>query len=587
MTKTALDIITALITNKSLGLEFPQHKEKDGTVSLERIKSNFGFVETAYLQLNGNVATAEQVVEIVDKAIKERDGSALIDIIKEAGKIKQLPPDYMNLTYVIQFKEAGLSLYQPEEPVAVEGKLFDVPEKYRTGVGYPSDKEVIALCHFYLNGIKGYESSASKKTYRNKLFNLLHVYAHLQESVLTEALGTEWVANFKEGNKTFEDFKQAIDMTTQGESLKYTREEQPFIYFQGRVHLNGPCVVHCDSDPNEEIRLLTDIMSNTEDQESVVFTKAIAFIHRSNFQKEIYNFLTSIYEDNEQHRLADNRQRGDIVFHLVGRYMEERRAIAKRRSQTTRYTEQPREPQPTKGNEQMFNSSQQQAIKYLSSIRGMEGFVELLKDGRLAQQLAEQPKVQISGPDGEMLEQLKQIFGDDCVIVPISQGDDISEAIAKAMEENKPAQVKVEPKSEEVETRRAKWAEILGITDPEILDLLTEAVIKDIDKEKTKVVKTPIKHSRHMSFNVLGRDGKPEARYTGVWDESVSQLVVCFQTPDRAHPEHIFTAKFNFFSEAATAFTEMSKGIGVMPIMDVIELAVSAFNGEILSRQMK
>lgn len=578
MTDTAKRLIEAILKFKSI-FTFPDHGGEN--VNLGDIIKNFGFVETGYLQNSGSLkCDYGYLITLIDNAIKSRNGSILIDIIKEAGKNVNISPQYLMEQFDELFSDAGLQLFESE------GKLFDVPSKYRTGEGCSSGEEAIDKAVGCLKDIQlGTMTHGTLKRKAKIVYNIFHVYAHLQTEILTKAFSPLWVNNFR--GKDFYTFKEAIDNAIDGIRIlgaetKYTREESPYIYFQGTAHLTGPCAVHSPTDPDEEIEFLKAIMLDTSIKGNEAFTKAITFIHRSIFQKEIYAFLTGEFDENETYWTVDARQRSDFVHNLVGRYMEENRKPAIKEP-VSRYSEQLREPQPTKGNEQMFNNDREQAIKYLSSIRGMKGFVELLKDGRLAQQLDEQPKVKISGPDGDMLSQLKEMFGDDCIIVPISQGDNISEVLANVMKEQQP-QAKTEVKSDEVEARRAKWAEILGITDPEILNLLTEAVIKDINKESTKVVKTPIKHSRHMSFNILGIDRKPEVRYTGVWDESVSQLVVCFQTLGHEYPEHIFTAKFQSFGDAATAFTEMSKGVGVMPVMDVIEFAVGALNGEILSR---
>ena len=582
MTNTAKDIIGALIYNASVQLDFPDHKNKEGKVDPDNIVANFDMVESGYLQFQGKIYSKDELTSLVNQAIYHRNGSILIDILKESGKIKDFPPAFMEKLYITAFEQAGFSLYPVSNRKEIDGKLFDVPEKYRTGVGYPSDKEVVALCHFYLKGIKGYEDPESKKTYRNKLFNLLHVYAHLQESVLTESLGVEWVANFKEGNKTFEDFKQAIDMATQGESLKYTREEQPYIYFQGRVHLNGPVAIHSPNDPDEEIKFLTNIMENTEDQESVVFTKAIAFIHRSAFQQEIYHFLTSLYDENEQYWLADNRQRADFVFNLVGRYMEECRA--KTKIATTRYSEQPRDPQPTQGKEQMFNSNLTQAIQFLAHARGVsvETLVGELKQKLGNKQVTEQPKVQISGPDGEMLDQLKQIFGDDCVIVPISQGDDISEAIAKAVGNKGPS--KEQELKEGIDWLTSRWADILGVTDPEAIEHLRAAATKSVQpkNEVKRPITTEVRHARTMEFEVLGEHNEVEERYRGLWNEATKLLTISYKAIGMSSCEQIACIEFKDYSDAVSTFIGMCHNYSIKPVHEIIKDFVEAYNGRIL-----
>ncbi|UQT02626.1 hypothetical protein SUREIYA_00270 [Serratia phage vB_SmaM-Sureiya] len=625
MTDTAKRLIEAILKFKSI-FTFPDHGGEN--VNLEAIIKNFGFVETGYLQNSGSLkCDYGYLITLIDNAIKSRNGSILIDIIKEAGKNVNISPQYLMEQFDELFSDAGLQLFESE------GKLFDVPSKYRTGEGCSSGEEAIEKAVGCLKDIQlGTMTYGTLKRKAKIVYNIFHVYAHLQTEILTKAFTPLWVNNFR--GKDFSTFKEAIDNAIDGIRIlaaetKYAREESPYIYFQGTAHLTGPCAVHSSTDPDEEIELLKTIMLDTSIKGNEAFTKAITFIHRSIFQKEIYTFLTGEFEENETHWTVDARQRSDFVHNLVGRYMEQHRKPyppeVEPKPLTSRYNMQDRDLKPTQSKEETM-STQQEIFKILSGTSSLKEIIEFLKNakseditqvqkvcgddvsiqsglihsmmehyfgkGDFAEGLVERlkqasqpgtPKIQISGPDGDMLSQLKEMFGDDCVIVPISQGDNISEVLANVMKEQQP-QVKTEVKSDEVEARRAKWGKALGVTDPEILDLLTEAVIKDINKESTKVIKTPIKHSRHMSFNVLNSNREPEVRYTGVWDESVSQLVVCFQTLDHKHPKHAFTAKFQSFSDAATAFTEISKGVGVMPVMDVIEFAVGALNGEILSR---
>lgn len=490
MTNTAKDIIGALIYNASVQLDFPDHKNKEGKVDPDNIVANFDMVESGYLQFQGKIYSKDELTSLVNQAISHRNGSILIDILKESSKIKDFPPAFMEKLYTTAFEQAGFSLYP--------------------------------------------------------------------------------VSNRKE-----EVVKQP--------ERKYTREEQPYIYFQGREHLCGPSAVHSADDPDEEIGLLTNIMLSDKLSDSETFTKAISFIHRSIFQEEIYHFLTSLYDENEMYWLADNRQRADFVCNLVGRYMEEIRKPTTKEP-TSRYSEQPRDPQPTQGKEQMFNSNLTQAIQFLAHVRGVsvETLVGELKQKLGDEQVTEQPKVQISGPDGEMLDQLKQIFGDDCVIVPISQGDDISEAIAKAIGNKKPSKEQELEKS--LDDLTGRWAEILGVTDPEAIAHLRAAAAKSVQPkdEVKRPITTEVRHARTMEFEVLGEHNEVEERYRGLWNETTKLLTINYKSVGMDSYSQLVCIQFMDYSDAVSTFIGMCHNYGIKPVREIIQDFVEAYNGHFI-----
>lgn len=736
MTDTAKRLIEAILKFKSAFI-FPDHG--GANVNLEAIIKNFSFVETGYLQDSGSVkCDYGYLITLIDKAIKSRNGSILIDIIKEAGKNVNISPQYLMEQFIELFSDAGLQLFESE------GKLFDVPSKYRTGEGCSSGEEAIEKAVGCLKDIQlGTMTHTTLKRKAKIVYNIFHVYAHLQTEILTKALGESWVENFK--GKDFTAFKEAIDNSTIGARVlamtnKYTREEPPYIYFQGTAHLTGPCAVHSSTDPDEEIELLKTIMLDTSIKGNEAFTKAITFIHRSIFQKEIYTFLTGEFEENETHWTVDARRRSDFVHNLVGRYMEQHRkpyppeaegkpyihfggTIHLNGPQTThgksvdeelellkeimldttirkqdafvkalsfihrsdfqeaiykflgtpfdpashywrvdgrtrgdytfdmvdrymekhrkpnpplsRYNMQDRDLKPTQSKEETM-STQQEIFKTLSGTRSLKEIIEFLKNAKLediaqvqkvcgpdvaaqsrlmlsmmedyfgkenlCEGLAEcvkqasqpgAPKIQISGPDGDMLSQLKEMFGDDCVIVPISQGDNISEVLANVMKEQQPVPTKAQVIRTEIDkgldTLVAQWAQHLNVTNPEVIKYLREAAAKkiELDTREAEPNTTEMRHTRTMEFEVLGVDNEVEIRYRGVWNESTKVIAVsCSHTGSRpGFYQYLFHAQFTDYSDAVSTFTGIRDNYGVKEVIDIARDFVNAYNGRFVEYQ--
>lgn len=635
MTDTAKRLIEAILKFKSI-FAFPDHG--GANVNLEAIIKNFGFVETGYLQNSGSVkCDYGYLITLIDKAIKSRNGSILIDIIKEAGKNVNISPQYLLEQFTELFSDAGLQLFESE------GKLFDVPSKYRTGEGCSSGEEAIEKAVGCLKDIQlGTMTYGTLKRKAKIVYNILHVYAHLQTEILTKALGPLWVNNCR--GKDFSAFKEAIDNAIDGIKIlaaetKYTREESPYIYFQGREHLCGPTAVHSTDDPDEEIGILKNIMLSDKLSDKETFTKAISFIHRSIFQEEIYHFLTSLYEVNETYWTADNRQRADFVYNLVGRYMEGNRkprpSEAEASPLASRYNMQDRDLKPTQSKEETM-STQQEIFKTLSGARSLKEIIEFLKNAkpediaqvqkvcgpdvatqsRLMLSMMEDyfgkdnfyeglaecvkqatqpgaPKIQISGPDGDMLAQLKEMFGDDCVIVPISQGDNISEVLTNVLKEQQPVPTKAQVIQTEIDkgldTLVAQWAQHLNVTNPEVIKYLREAAAKkiELDTREAKPNTTEMRHTRTMEFEVLGVDNEVEIRYRGIWNESTNVLAVsCSHTGSRpGFYQYLFHVKFTDYSDAVSTFTGIRDNYGVKEVLDIAHDFVNAYNGRFVEYQ--
>lgn len=633
MTDTAKRLIKAILEFKSI-FTFPDHGGDN--VTLEDIIKNFDFVETGYIQDKGQAASiGEYFITMVENAIRSRNGSVLIDIIKEAGKNRDLPPAYVTKHFVGLFGDSGLQLFESE------GKLFDVPGAYQTGMGYPDDEAAVNKAVECIKDILGHHYTPPTLKRKAKiLYNIFYVYAHLQTRVLLTTLGQEWVD--KAEGKDFFAFKEAIDNTIKGIAVnkpetKYAQPETPYIYFQGTDHLNGSSSVHSAEDPIEEIEHLKAIMIDTSIKRKEAFTKAITFIHRSIFQKEIYSFLGTPFDSTSHYWRLDPRERGDQAFAMVERYMEQHRKPyppeAEAKPTTSRYALPTREvQQPTQlKEEQAMTNNTQEMIKLLSHGRSLEDIVSFLKsaDPEIIKQIQEvcgdevsvqsilihsmmeryfgkgdpvaglkarleeaskpnAPKIEFSGPEGGMMAQLKEIFGDDAVFIPLSKSDNIGDILQTAFRENTPAvtqEVTIQL-NQGLDNLTKQWAECLGITDVEVIKHLRTAAAKKIDLEKYKASPntTEIRHTRGMEFEVLDINNEVESRYRGIWDCSTKVLAVSVNHTGRTPGvyQYLFHARFMDYSDAVSTFTGIRDNYGIKSAIEIARDHINAYNGQFI-----
>ena len=633
MTDEAKRLIKAILEFKSI-FTFPDHGGDN--VNLEDIIKNFDFVETGYIQDKGQaVSGGEHFVTMVENAIRSRNGSILIDIIKEAGKNKHLPPAYVTKHFVGLFSDSGLQLFESE------GKLFDVPGAYQTGMGYPDDEAAVNKAVECIKDIQGHHyTSPTLKRKAKILYNIFYVYAHLQTRVLLATLGQEWVDNAE--GKDFFTFKEAIDNTIKGiaankPETKYTQPETPYIYFQGTTHLNGPQTIHA-KDPSAEIELLKEIMLDTTTKRQDAFCKALSFIHRSEFQESIYKFLGTPFHPTSHYWNVDHRERGDFTFDMVGRYMEKHRKPyppeAEAKPTTSRYALPNREAQqPTQPKEEqiMTDNIREEAIQLVSHARSLKEIVKFLKAARpeeieqlqkvcgdnvtvqsalihsmmehyfgkgdpvagLKARLEEAskpsaPKIEFSGPEGGMMAQLKEIFGEDAVFIPLSKSDNIGVTLQTAFRENTPAvtqEVTVQL-DQGLDNLTKQWAECLNITDVEVIKHLRAAAAKKIDLEKYKASPntTEIRHTHGMEFEVLDINNEVESRYRGVWDVSTKVLAVSVNHTGRTPGvyQYLFHARFMDYSDAVSTFTGIRDNYGVKSAIEIARDYINAYNGQFI-----
>ena len=327
------------------GFDFPQHKNM-GKVIVPEILAYMDFVETPYLQDDGKPCAAEMIRPLLVKCINNKDGSMIIDILKESLKRKDLPPAYMEKEVAEAFAEAGVEMYFTPR----DTPLIKVPGHYRNGKGYPSDAVAVQKGIGFINGIADPSlSKGTRKRHIKELLNIFNVYEHLQRKILTEGMGAEWVANFTK-KCSFDQFKDLLDTVVKGPSVKkelltmkeetkYAQPVKPYVRFQGTGHHCVGPQKHSD-DLKEEQRLFMDIFRSMEPVDDVI-NELIAFIHRSKFQKQLCVIInTGKFVVPNFHSELDELQRGYAVEKLLVTHLTYRTIS----QVTTRYKEASRDP---------------------------------------------------------------------------------------------------------------------------------------------------------------------------------------------------------------------------------------------------